>query len=211
MNGDRFPLPLILPARRRLLAALAAVGTLALPLRSRAAAAATPSMTEGPFYPERFTPAPAPSLVRGRIDGVPLLRLEGTVRDGAGNPLPGARVEIWQCDAFGRYHHSRDGRPDDRDPHFAGFGWTLADAQGRYAFDTIRPQPYSGRTPHIHLAVLVEGRRRLVTQVFVEGDPGNAGDFLYRMLPEAARRRLTVALVPAGRGLAGRFDVVLPS
>lgn len=199
------------PSRRRALAAVAAVGSFMIPLRSRGAAAPTPAMTEGPFYPERFAATPSPSLVRGRIDGAPLLRLEGRVLDASGAAVPGARVEIWQCDAFGRYHHSRDGRPDDRDPNFAGFGWVAADAQGRYAFDTIRPQPYSGRTPHIHLAVVVDGRRRLVTQVFVDGDPGNAGDFLYRMLPAQARQRLTMAVVPAVRGLAGRFDVVLAS
>ena len=197
------------PSRRRVLAALAALGSVAIPLRSRGASAPTPAMTEGPFYPERFSASPSPSLVRGPIDRVPALRLEGRVGDSSGAPLAGARVEIWQCDALGRYHHSRDGRPEDRDPNFAGFGWVATDAQGRYAFDTIRPQPYSGRTPHIHLAVLVDGRRRLVTQVFVDGEPGNAGDFLYRLLPAEARRRLTMVATPAGRGFTGRFDVVL--
>lgn len=199
------------PSRRRMLAAFAALGTLALPLRSRAAALATPAMTEGPFYPERFAAVPTPSLVRGRIEGTPLLRLEGRVLEAGGAPVPGARVEIWQCDAFGHYHHSRDSAPGQRDPAFAGFGWVLADAAGGYAFDTIRPVPYPGRTPHIHLAVVAGGRRRLVTQIFIEGDPGNAGDFLYRRIPAAARERVTMRVQPAGRGaLAGRFEVVLP-
>lgn len=202
--------PLPLPSRRRVLAAVAALGTLALPLRSRAAARVTPAMTEGPFYPERFLARPTPSLLRGRVEGAALLRLSGTVTDESGTPLADARVEIWQCDALGRYHHSRDSRPEDRDPAFAGFGWVLTDARGAYAFETIRPVPYSGRTPHVHLAVVAAARRRLVTQVFVDGDPGNAGDFLWRRMPEAARERVTMRLAAAGRdAFEGRFDVVL--
>ncbi len=128
-----------------------------------------------------------------------------------GAQVPGARVEIWQCDALGHYHHSRDSKPRDRDPSFAGFGWVVTDTHAGYAFDTIRPVPYPGRTPHIHLAVSVAGRRRLVTQIFIEGDPGNAGDFLYRSIPASARARLTMRVYPAGgNALAGRFDVVLP-
>lgn len=199
-----------LPSRRRLLAAFAALGTLALPLRARAALQVTPAMSEGPFYPERFASQPTPSLLRGRVEGAGLLRLAGAVTDESGQAVAGARVEIWQCDALGRYHHSRDSRPDERDPAFAGFGWVNTDASGGYAFETIRPVPYPGRTPHIHLAVLVAGRRRLVTQVFIDGDPGNAGDFLWRRMPEAARARVTTRLAAAGRNaFEGRFDVVL--
>ncbi len=210
MHGRSLSVRLSLPSRRRMLAAFAALGTLALPLRSRAAARVTPAMTEGPFYPERFAAQPTPSLLRGSVEGVDRLALAGTVADEAGTPLAGARVEIWQCDGFGRYHHSRDSRPEDRDPSFAGYGWVLTDARGGYAFETIRPVPYPGRTPHVHLAVIVAGRRRLVTQVFVDGDPGNAGDFLYRRMPEAARERVTMRLAPVRRNAyEGRFDVVL--
>jgi len=197
------------PARRRALAGLAAVGTLLLPLRPWATVRATPAMTEGPFYPERFSAQPSPRLVLGAsADAVPL-RLEGRVIDPQGEGVAGARVEIWQCDAGGRYHHSRDSGVQERDPNFAGFGWMLTDASGRYGFDTIRPVPYPGRTPHIHVAVVAGGRRRLVTQAFVEGEAGNATDMLYRRLPPQARALLTVRLVPAGQGLQGTFDIVL--
>jgi len=197
------------PARRRALAGLAAVGTLLLPLRPWATVRATPAMTEGPFYPERFGAQPSPRLLLGAsADAVPL-RFEGRVVDLQGEAIGGARVEIWQCDAGGRYPHSRDSRVQERDPNFAGFGWTLTDAAGRYGFDTIRPAPYPGRTPHIHVAVAVGGRRRLVTQAFIEGEAGNASDVLYRWLPQQARALLTVRLAPAGPGLQGSFDIVL--
>lgn len=196
-------------ARRRVLAAFAAAGTLLLPLRLRASVAATPAMTEGPFYPERFTAQPDARLLRGPIDGAVPLRLTGRVFDAQGAPVAGARVEIWQCDAGGRYHHSRDSREHERDANFAGFGWTLTDASGAYAFETIRPVPYPGRTPHIHVAVVTGGRRRLVTQIFVEGEPGNASDVLYRWLPAQARALLTMRVSPAAQGLQGSFDLRL--
>src|SRR5207244_7389706 len=85
----------------------------------------------------------------------------------------GARVEIWQCDADGRYHNVRDGGGErSRDDNFQGFGRTITDESGGYRFVTIRPVPYPGRTPHIHFAVIMPGQRRFVTQMYVEGEPG---------------------------------------
>ena len=63
----------------------------------------------------------------------------------------GAVVEIWQADHAGIYLHPREGRLAQRDTGFQGYGRVRADAEGRYAFRTIRPGQYPGRTPHIHL------------------------------------------------------------
>src|SRR5690606_26639932 len=92
--------------------------------------------------------------------------LRGRVLDARGAPMPGAVVEIWQCDALGRYRHPRD-RQDGRDPGFQGRGRLSTGPDGSYAFRTIRPVPYPGRTPHIHLAVAVSGREPLVTQLYI--------------------------------------------
>jgi protocatechuate 3,4-dioxygenase beta subunit len=116
-------------------------------------------------------------------------------------------VEIWQCDARGQYHHV--GEPDRLlDLEFQGFGATLTDAEGRYAFRTIRPVPYPGRTPHIHFAVEEGGRRRLTSQMFVEGEPRNERDGLYRRLGGDARL-VTLRLEAAGAALRGALDIVL--
>jgi protocatechuate 3,4-dioxygenase beta subunit len=83
---------------------------------------------------------------------------------------------------------------------------------GSYRFRTIRPVPYPGRTPHIHFAIMAPGRPRLVTQMYVAGEPGNARDGVYLAIRDpAARARVTVALDPAQEpdALAGRFDIVL--
>lgn len=176
---------------------------------------ATPGQTEGPYYPVA-EPADADHdlvQVRGaaaRAQGT-VLHLAGRVIGPDGRPAAGASVEIWQCDANGLYHHPRE-RPGRRDGGFQGFGRSVAGADGAYGFRTIRPVAYPGRTPHIHFRVSTPAGR-LTTQLYVAGEPGNAGDFLYRRLDRAAQAAITVALEPANGveagALAGTFDIVL--
>ena len=170
----------------------------------------TPKMTEGPFYPRSFPQDTDADLTRvaggAQASGTPL-EVTGIVMDTSGKPRANARVEIWQCDAFGQYHHV--GEPEGSgDPNFQGFGATSTDAEGRYRFRTIRPVPYPGRTPHIHFTVVESNRRRLTSQMFIEGEPGNARDGLYRFLgPEA--QRVTMKLEGEGATLRGALDIVL--
>lgn len=208
------------PTRRRLLggAALAA-GFVLAPLTLRAAQRiATPPLTEGPFYPRQLPLDQDNDLTRvqgasGVARGV-ILDLTGRVVDVQGRPLANTQVEIWQCNAYGRYHHPDDDSPAPLDPNFQGFGKTVTDAEGRYRFRTIKPVPYPGRAPHIHFRLASRDFGRLSTQMFVAGDPANERDFLFRQLGDArARARTVVALVPAeagaGASLAGEFEIVL--
>lgn len=177
----------------------------------------TARQTEGPFYPVAIPADADNDLVRvaGRASEAKgtILHLAGRVLDRDGRPVPDAVVEIWQCDYQGHYLHPGDRGP--RDAGFQGFGRATADAQGGYGFRTIRPVPYSGRTPHIHFAVLAPGRTRLVTQMYLAGEAQNERDFLYRGLDPEARKSVTVALGAASAGaepgaLAATFDIVLP-
>jgi len=169
----------------------------------------TPRMTEGPFYPRTFPEDADADLTQvggraARAAGT-ALQVSGRVIDRAGRPHAGSRIEIWQCDALGRYHHV--GEPEG-DPNFQGFGAVLTDADGRYRFRTIKPVPYPGRTPHIHFTVVENGKRRLTSQMFVEGEPGNERDGLYRSLGRDAAR-VTLRLANVGEGLAGSLDIVV--
>jgi protocatechuate 3,4-dioxygenase, beta subunit len=211
------------PRRRVLAASIASAAALSLPATLRGLAAAalapTPAQTEGPFYPLSYPADSDNDLVHvaGRAEPAKgtVTRVAGRILDPSGRPVPGARVEIWQCDAHGRYHNVRDGdagRP--RDENFQGFGQTVTDNAGGYRFLTIRPVPYPGRTPHIHFAVAVPGQRRFITQMYVAGEPGNERDaVLLGVRDPAARARLIVPLQPApelGRDtLAAAFDIVL--
>ena len=169
----------------------------------------TPRMTEGPFYPRQFPKDVDADLTRidGRAasaEGTPF-ELTGRVLDRSGQPRANARVEIWQCDARGQYHHV--GEPAG-DPNFQGFGAVETDASGRYRFRTIKPVPDPGRAPQIHFTVLEGGKRRLTSQIFVEGEPGNERDGLYRYLGRDAAL-VTMKLEGAASALRGSFDIVL--
>jgi protocatechuate 3,4-dioxygenase beta subunit len=201
------------PERRRVLSWIGAAALVPLAPTPALAddRAATPRMTEGPFYPRSFPQDVDGDLTRvaGRpraAEGAPIA-VTGRILDRAGRPRANARLEVWQCDAWGHYHHV-GGPAESGDPNFQGFGAVSTDAEGRYAFRTIRPVPYPGRTPHIHFTVVEGKQRRLTSQMFIEGEPGNARDGLYRHLGSEARL-VTMKLSDAGQGLAGALDIVV--
>jgi protocatechuate 3,4-dioxygenase beta subunit len=178
--------------------------------------ALTPRQPAGPFYP------PEPPLdddndltrvgERAQTALGQITDLGGRILDRNGGSLDGVRIEIWQCDAHGRYRHPRENGQHTPDLNFQGFGHTLTDQGGRYRFRTIRPHPYPGRTPHIHVAVFPEGEEPFVTQLYVAGEARNADDFLYRRVPEESRHLVTAEFRPAGREdveLVASWDIVL--
>ncbi len=210
-------------SRRKLISgSLAFAGTsslLQLPANTASVLPPTPRQTPGPFYPLSFPQDADNDLVhvagrqgaaKGRIT-----RITGRILDPNGRPVPRVRVEIWQCDADGRYHHVRDGRADaPRDANFQGYGATTTDPSGGYQFLTIKPVPYPGRTPHIHFAVSGRGFERFITQMYVGGEPGNDGDpVLMGVRDPGARARLIIALRASPYvgpdGMSGVFDIVL--
>ena len=150
--------------RRHVLAGVGAV-LIAPPLAALAAGSAltvTPGQTEGPFYPVSLPADMDADLVRvqGRQAQAmgQVTHVSGRVLDRKGQIVRGAMVEIWQCDANGVYNHPRSPGQSRRDAGFQGYGRTGLDDAGRYAFRTIRPVAYPGRTPHIHFKVHAPGR-----------------------------------------------------
>ena len=183
-------------------------------------------MTDGPFYPPLSFRARAARLGR-RPDRRPRPRPRRQPRPRAAGELldllrhrPGQRrpadrrreVEIWQCDVYGSYRHPR-GAGARVDAGFQGFGSSRSDARGGYRFRTIRPVPYTGRTPHIHVKLRHPSFGELTSQLFVAGDPGNAGDFLYRSLSDADREAVEMRPVRAPAGspvaVAGRTVLIV--
>ncbi|MGW1866715.1 protocatechuate 3,4-dioxygenase subunit beta [Streptomyces mauvecolor] len=150
------------------------------------------------------------------------ITVSGKVVDRSGRPVSGQLVEIWQANASGRYAHRRDQHAAPLDPHFTGAGRCLTDAEGRYAFTTIRPGAYpwgndenAWRPAHIHFSLF--GRaftQRLVTQMYFPGDPLLAYDpILHTVTDQAARDRLVAAYDPelsvCDWSLGYRWDIVL--
>lgn len=191
--------------RRLLFAAAASLGAPVLASSPRV----LPGMTDGPFYPPSRWRAQwidwDADLTRVMRDGAPVAIARGDhlalglrLVDTDGRPVDGADVEIWQCDALAAYRHPGVAQSAGRfDPGFQGFGAARTDHEGRVAFRTIRPVPYPGRTPHIHVKLRHVAFGETSSQLFVDGDPGNARDFLWRRLDAEAQDALAMRLAPA--------------
>jgi protocatechuate 3,4-dioxygenase beta subunit len=147
--------------------------------------------------------------------GGQVVHLSGRVLGLSGESMPGAMVEIWQCDSKGVYLHPSDNRGSRRsDAAFQGRGRTLTDDRGRYSFRTIRPVSYPGRTPHIHFKVLPAGGSTLITQMYVFGEPQNERDGILNGIRDARQRESVIVRLDPADGLeagalAGTFDLVI--
>ena len=173
----------------------------------------TPQLTTGPFFPLNRPRDQDWDLTRvrgsrGVAQGV-VMELRGRVTTERGRPIPRARLDVWQTNGLGRYHHGSDesGRPYD--PNFQGSGVIWADAQGDFRLRTVIPLPYERRQRHIHFDV--RGRQRmLITQMFFPGEP-NERDTLYPALPsQALQRAVTAELVGEDAGVRQfRWNIVV--
>jgi len=200
-------------SRRRVLGMAGALGGLAMFGSASSALAQalrrTPDQILGPFYPvvkplhqgADLTTIPGkPGRAAGQV-----IHVMGRVINSHGQPVQGARVEIWQANTHGRYTHPSDTNPAPLDPNFEGFAVLTTDAEGRYRIKTIKPGAYPAgpdsrmRPPHIHFDVTGKSNR-LVTQMYFAGEPLNDKDpFLQGT--GAGKERLIVPLRPPTQGL----------
>lgn len=182
----------------------------------------TPPQIVGPFYPLTQCPDLGTDLARpsGSVAQAlgQVIYVMGRVFTRSGEPVPQARIDVWQANAAGKYRHPSDTNPAPLDPNFRGFARLTTDASGRYSFRTIKPGRYPTaegdiRPPHIHIAV--EGRfDRLVTQLYFAGEPENQTDPWLNAVSQPQRLIVTLqestSSLEAG-ALVAPFDIVLPS
>jgi protocatechuate 3,4-dioxygenase alpha subunit len=180
----------------------------------------TPSQTVGPFFKYGLTPsgqydwndAFTGNLVTPDTSGE-RIRIEGRVFDGDGAPVPDAMLEIWQADAQGRFSDPQDKRAL-ANTTFKGFGRCGTDANGSYAFDTIKPGTVPDpdgkpQAPHALLAIFARGMLlHLYTRIYFDGEADNAADPVLALVP-AERRSTLIATRKAGAASAYHFDVRL--
>lgn len=194
-----------------------AMAALGVPIRAQAEERVpTPPQSLGPFYPYAPEVERDADLVTVRggtgVAKGDITLLAGRVLDARGRPVAGVRVEIWQCNAFGRYHHPRDSSNVPLDPNFQGYGETVSASDGGYRFRAIKPVPYPGRAPHIHVRLSGRDFAPLATQLYIAGHPQNDGDALLAgIVDPRARSSLLVAFrrVDGADALAATFDVTL--
>ncbi|SEC30521.1 dioxygenase family protein [Rhodococcus koreensis] len=142
---------------------------------------ATEATVFGPFFVDDAPLIANGGDVAGGAAGQPCW-VEGTVRDTDGNPVPNARIEVWEADEDGFYDVQYD------DSRVSGRAHLFSNEEGRYWFWALTPTPYpiphdgpvgrmlatTGRSPmrasHLHFMVTAPGLRTLVTHIFVRGD-----------------------------------------
>ena len=177
------------------------------------------------FRADELGPLDHDMILNSAKDGLPIgerIVVHGQVHDQLGRPVKNALVEVWQCNASGRYRHKKDQYIGALDPNFGGCARMLTDADGHYFFRTIRPGPYPWRNrvndwrpAHIHYAVSGNGWvQRLVTQMYFEGDPLIATCPILRIVPSEEQIRSLIALQDPSAFVqldsrAYRFDIVL--
>ena len=205
---------------RRVFLGTCALGLSAYTVRGAFAQALTetPDQTEGPFYPDKLPLDTDNDLIVVNDAITPavgtIAHFSGKILDIKGTPVRNALVEIWQCDNNGAYLHSGSSNGTKRDKNFQGFGRFLTSSTGEYYFRTIKPVPYPGRTPHIHVKVK-QGRKDLLsTQCYIKGHPGNAKDGVLRGVRNPKDRDALMADFVAVKGskigeVSAKFDIIL--
>ena len=173
---------------------------------------------EGPYYVPNAPEQPAVSTLPMREDepGTPFV-FKGQVRDLAGKPIAGAKVEMWHADDLGFYSQYA---PDL--PEWNLRGTIVADDEGRYEITTRQPAPYqiptdgscgkliaaagwhAWRPAHLHLKVSAPGFQLITTQLYFPGDPHNQDDVASAVKPE-----LMLEVKPTDGGAETTYDFVL--
>ena len=161
-------------------------------INNRRPAGATENTVFGPFH----------------VDGAPVRQMgdhisldgkgesclfAGRILDLDGNPVEGARIDVWSDNAEGFYDVQQPGIQ----PKWNNRGVFVTGADGRYSFVGIKPVSYPipddgpvgkmlaglGRHPyrpaHMHYMVRAPGFQKLVTHTFVGGDPYLESDTVF--------------------------------
>jgi hydroxyquinol 1,2-dioxygenase len=146
-------------------------------------AGCTEATVFGPFHVDGAPRYELGADISNGARGTPCL-VRGTVRSIDGQPVPGAKLDVWQSDAEGLY----DVQHRDVD-HAQARGILHADAEGRYHFRSILAVPYpipddgpvgdllqaTGRHPwrpaHLHFLIEAPGYETLITHVFRSDGP----------------------------------------
>lgn len=175
----------------------------------------TPRIGPGPFYPDHLPLDIDNDLILINDSLTPAVGeisyVSGRVLGPDGEPIRNAMVEIWEADRNGIYIHSASGPKARADKNFQGYGRFLTAQSGEYLFRTIKPEPYTGRCPHIHFAVTLPGRDKWTTELYIKGHYLNARDSVARFVKNVKALEIDFKPMPEAKAgeLSAKFDVVM--
>lgn len=165
-----------------LLSDVLGVSMLVIGINNKKPAGATESTVFGPFFVEGSLRSANGDDIANGAPGEPCF-MQGRVLSVKGEPIPDARIEVWQADDEGFYDVQYDNLSEAR-----GRGHLYSDEEGRYWFWSVKPEAYpipddgpvgelldaANRSPmrpaHVHFMVKAPGYQTLITHVFAEGD-----------------------------------------
>lgn len=189
---------------------------------------ATEATVFGPFFVDNSPEIPQGGDMAFGAKGQPCW-VEGSVADTEGNPVPGAKIEVWEADEDGFYDVQYEEQQNAARAHI------FSDDDGNYRFWGLTPTPYPipndgpvgkmldavGRSPmrasHLHFMVTAPGKHTLVTHIFVDGCEYLERDSVFGVKPSLIKtfeQQAADTPTPDGREVDRdwtkvRFDIVL--
>ena len=172
----------------------------------------TPSQTVGPFFDFGLEIEGGEIVASPAADGLHIV-VQGSLRDGAGDPVPDGIIEVWQANAAGRFRHPADDRRIPLDEGCDGFGRVATSSEGGFTIHTIMPGRVPGteqgqwQAPHLLISVLARGLlTRLVTRMYFADEPANEEDLVLALVPPDRRGTLIARRIDPA---TFAFDIVL--
>ncbi|KAF2828642.1 aromatic compound dioxygenase [Ophiobolus disseminans] len=177
--------------------------------------ASTEGTVLGPFHTHDASTLPAGSHISADPHGTPLLVL-CTVKTTTGQPVEGAKIDVWETDSHGKYDVQYEDRGDKAD----GRAVVTSDKEGVFWFKAIVPVPYPiphdgpvgklleklgrhcWRPSHMHFMFEKEGFDNLVTALYVRGSDYETSDAVF-----GVKDSLIVPLDTVDAQTAKQYDV----
>lgn len=170
----------------------------------------TGSQTIGPFFHYGLIFGGENNLVDEQTKGA-RINIVGTVRDGDGEAVTDAMIEIWQADAQGHFNHPADPNRAKADPNFRGFGRADTVNEGQFSFKTVKPGGIdTGLAPFINVRIFARGMLiHAVTRLYFSDESGNASDPVLSGVDKARRQTLIAQRQETTDLPTYRFDIRL--
>jgi len=175
----------------------------------------TPILELGPYAVMKYRKQADHDIDLTQIDGNAgvafgqIITVHGKITDKNCKPIPGAIVEIWSANHYGKYHHEYDKSERLEDPNFQGWGQAITNELGEYKFKTIYPGPYGPRTRHIHYKVSKRNYHERTTQLFFEGEAKNNKDFILSSFPHEEQLLITRPIIEKDGIKLVEFNITL--